>query len=213
MAIPQHLKEQHKVVTRRTLVKGAAWASPVIAFVAAAPASAASCTAPGGCPIMASHGTVSNAFGNPPCTNNNYSQYTWNGATNTSSTSNPGVTFTTTTTASTITNVTITIWLPVSGLTWTVGSGTDTGWSAPTSTGTTTTSGGVTFYGYTTTFGGTVTPVAGTTALKFSFTSSCTNFVPTAGAANGKFDVQTSAMVNGESQTLDSGFRALEPAA
>lgn len=150
-------------ISRRTIVKGAAWAAPAIAIAAAAPAFAASnsVNAP---KAFSSWGTTSGSVSCRNC-NGSSGKYTWNiDNTSSSNLSYHGVLIpnaTATLLGKTLTNVINIYWLPFN-------SGSVTGSGQPQNTllaydasrGTVTGPGGKTYYAWVTTFAGPVTVTA-----------------------------------------------------
>jgi hypothetical protein len=181
-------------VSRRSLVKGSAWSVPTVVVATQAPALAASCAGPGGCPVVSRLTRV---------VRGNYlgcARLTWDSRPSTLS--SLGVKFSVTTPATTITNVVVTFWISTPSLTFTVDN-TVANWSTPTYSGTIQVVGSATYYAYSTTFLGTVTPVAGTTVIPFFFYSQCNPPSPIS-----QF-IQTKALVNGEQQDITGGTTSI----
>lgn len=151
-------------ISRRTIVRGAAWAAPVVAMANAAPAFAASTPTP---PRSGISGWMTWGVGCSWKTGKFTQTYT----TSSVKPQNPdpnttyGLIAAPTKVGDTIENGAIIFWVSVPGLSWTAGSGSSQSWTVPVSTGTTRTQSGQTLYGYKTTLTGTVVAKAGTTRL------------------------------------------------
>lgn len=172
-------------VTRRGVVAGAAWAIPVVTMAMPVRAAAASC-APGGVCMTRSQRTRTNSVG---CANGGR-RYDFLGNTGTR-----GVSFSNTTTSTTITGLKLTFWLRSATIgPWgTVFSS----WSVPAYSGLTKVVNGVTYYGYVTNYGAAISPVVGTTIVRFNF-AVCL-------IGSGERLIQTDAIVNGQAQQVITG--------
>lgn len=188
MTRPSSIKTQ-RTVSRRTVVKGAAWAAPVVAMASAAPAFAASQNTSiqgyvqigGNCSGLTINGTGSG-----------YGLFIGN-----------------TTTSTTIANPYIIFFLSAPSLTWTTSSG-NSGWTAPVYIGHSTSIGGRTMYGYKTDLTTPVTARAGTTTLPdLNFRTTSGNACPgghTRLYALGERHVT----INGEARSYDNGVTILD---
>lgn len=141
-------------VSRRTVVKGAAWAAPVVAMASAAPAFAAS---------QPENTSINGYVGfSGKCTG------WWNSAGThvelDSREGSYGLFVKNTTITTTISNAFIIFYMSIPNLTWSTAAGND-GWTAPTSTGETKSVGGRELYGYKTEYNRSITATENTTKL------------------------------------------------
>ncbi|AMS06093.1 hypothetical protein DUY81_16130 [Acidipropionibacterium acidipropionici] len=137
-------------VSRRNVVKGAAWAAPAVLMASAAPAFAAST------PPNTSINGVITVTGRCD-TGHGYLDY--------DTRSDPdGLYIDNTPTSTTITNATVVFFVTVKNVNWTTLDG-NVGWSTPVDNGETIQIGGTPYYGYTSTYTGTIVATDGTTKL------------------------------------------------
>lgn len=197
------------VISRRTLAKGAAWATPVAVTAAAAPALAASPA------ITWSHTTTWRWYLNsaPWCTTAR------DGLEINTAESGSGFTIANTSTSTSITNVSATFWFTRNDITWTRASGDSGCWSVPSLTGQSATlqgSDGVTrtYYAYLTTYTCTVTAVNGTTTLSaYRFRSQCYNVSDSDWAGAQWARRITAITIDGTAQTRTTGPFKIESSA
>lgn len=144
-------------VSRRTLVQGAAWAVPAVAFAGAAPAYAAS---PAVTPAfrLYAYRSATNGW----CATMRLS--TERDGNGTAGDGNVYLCWDNTTTANTFTNVSVTYWIAEPNITWAAYTGSSC-WTVPTSTGAKRTQNGVTLYAYKSTLTCAVTAANGRTCL------------------------------------------------
>lgn len=188
---------QKQRVSRRTVVKGAAWAAPVVAMASAAPAFAAS--PPENTSINGYVVVSGSCKWNWPNSRRGTLDYD-------SRSGNYGLFINNTTTSTTISNPSIIFYVSVSGLTWTTGEG-NIGWSAPVSTGGTISRNGVTFYGYKSTLSPTTVPATkGTTKL-----SALHVIASQGGCFTSTVSVVTErhVIINGTERSYDNGITSL----
>lgn len=176
---------------RRTLVKGAAWATPVIVVGSVAPAAAASPA------IVMSHTTTWRWYLNamPGCAGQADGLQI-------NTTEGGGVSFSNTRTSTSITNVQATFWFARSDFTWSADAGNSGCWTAPTATGQS--SGGL--YAYASTYTCAITPVNGTTTLRpYAWRTQCVYESDTSWESARTVRRVASGTVNGATQTTDTG--------
>lgn len=183
-------------VSRRTIVKGAAWAAPAVAMVSAAPAFAASqtqntsingyVTIGGNC---LSRGGVAIEIDS---TGRGYGLFINN-----------------TTTSTTITNPFIIFYISVPNLTWSASSG-NSGWSVPTFiSGQTITKNGHVLYAYKSSLTTPVTAVNGTTTLPNMHFISSGGTCPTGGDRTVYALGERHVTINGEARSYDNGVTSV----
>lgn len=183
---------QKQRVSRRTVVKGAAWAAPVVAMASAAPAFAASPpdnTSING--VVGISGECRSQGGISVDIDSRSRSY--------------GLFVNNTTTSTTISDAYIIFYLSVPGLSWSTAYEND-GWTAPVSTGMTKVVGTRTLYGYKTTYTKSITASRNRTALgnihvTATGGSSCPNNLYALGERH--------VTVNGEEKVYDNGVTTL----
>ncbi|MEE8868778.1 MAG: hypothetical protein SOH99_08140 [Acidipropionibacterium acidipropionici] len=179
-------------ISRRNIVKGAAWAAPVVAMASAAPAFAASQpdnTSING--VVGISGKCRSQGGISVDIDSRSGSY--------------GLFVNNTTTSTTISDAYIIFYLSVPGLSWSTAYGND-GWTAPVSTGMTKVVGTRTLYGYKTTYTKSITASRNRTALgnihvTATGGSSCPNNLYALGERH--------VTVNGEEKVYDNGVTTL----
>jgi hypothetical protein len=184
---------QKQRVSRRTVVKGAAWAAPVVAMASAAPAFAAS---------PPDNTSINGVVGiSARC------KWLQDGISVDidSRSSSYGLFVNNTTTSTTISNAYIIFYLSMPNLSWSAADGND-GWTAPVSTGATKVVGSQTLYGYKTTYTKSITASRNRTALgnihvTATGGSSCPNNLYALGERH--------VTVNGEEKVYDNGVTTL----
>lgn len=184
-------------VSRRSVARGVAWATPAVVIGAAAPAQAASPT-----PVLAGSVFVGrNYYGR--------GEVTFMSATAIPPSPAASICVNQTTVNTAITNVSVTVWLAASTLTFTTSTGSSACWSAPTrNTGLANkTFNGYTYYAYTTKYTCAIAATSGNTCLPaFNFTdASGSNKLPAISMGSDYFYKNVQATVNGTVQNVNTG--------
>lgn len=152
-------------------------------------------------PTVRNAGYVSSLWGQGSCSG---TTVTVDGTTS-SGISNPGYTVQQSTTKTTISGVTLTFLLPLSGLTFTALSGSNTGWSTLKSNGTTQVTNGVTYYGYSSTYTPTISAQSPNTTLYYGWKSGCSS----RDLASSYFYANSVATINNNTVTTASGLATM----